>query len=78
VVIRLPDETGLGGDYQPAISAVQKRGAERILTVITRSEQLEENLDFTLHDRRGPHSVHCVEQLESEPGYKRFIYTLDD
>lgn len=78
VVIRPLDETGLGGDYQPAISAIQKRGSERILTIITRSEQLQENADFTLHDRHGPRSVHCTEQLESEPGYERYIYTLND
>lgn len=78
VVIRLPDETGLGGDYQLAISAAQKRGSERILTVITHSEQLTAGADFTLHDRRGPHSAHCLECLESEPGYERFIYTLSD
>ncbi len=78
VVIRLPDETGLGGDYQPAISAVQKRGAERILTVITHNEQLEAGVDFTLHDRRGPRTAHCAELLELEPGYERFIYTLVD
>jgi len=79
VVIRLPDETGLGGgDYQPAITAIQKRGTERILTVIVRSDQLRENRGFTLHDRRGPHAARCAEQLETEPGYQRFVYTLSD
>ncbi|VAW76767.1 hypothetical protein MNBD_GAMMA15-52 [hydrothermal vent metagenome] len=78
VVIRLPDETGLGGDYQPAVCAVQKRGSERILTVIARNEQLQEGVEFTLHGRRGPNTARCTELLESEPGYERFIYTLDD
>jgi hypothetical protein len=78
VIIRLPDETGLGGDYQPAISAVQKRGAERILTVIARSDQLQKYLEVTLHDKRGPQRAHCAEQLESGSGYERFIYTLGD
>ena len=78
VVIRLSDETGAGGDYQPAISAAQKRGSEPVLTVITHSEQLGKHADFTLHDRHGAHSAHCIEQLESEPGYERFIYILDD
>lgn len=78
VVIRRLDETGLGGDFQPAITAVQKRGKERILTVIAHCEQLQEGEDFTLHDRRGPHAAHCIEKLEAEPGYERFIYTLND
>ncbi len=77
VVIRLSDESG-AGDYQPAISAAQKRGSERILTLITRSEQLGKHAAFTLHDRHGQHRAHCTEQLESEPGYERFIYTFDD
>jgi len=78
VVIRRVDETGLGGDYQPAIAATQKRGSKQIQTVITRSEQLETGQDFTLHDRRGPHTAHCTALLESGPGYERFIYTLVD
>lgn len=75
VVIRLPDETGLGGEYQPAISAVQKRGEERILTLIAHTGQLQVDMEFTLHDKRGPRPAHCIEQLESEPGYERFLYT---
>ena len=78
VVIQPIDETGLGGDYQPAISAAQKRGPERILTVIARGEQLGEGMDFTLHDRRGPRNARCAERLEAEPGYERYIYTLID
>ncbi|TCK17842.1 hypothetical protein DFR30_1092 [Thiogranum longum] len=78
VVIRLPDETGLGGEYQPAFSAVQKRGAERILTLITRNGQLQKDMEFSLHNKRGPNRVQCAEQLESEPGYERFIYIPGD
>ncbi len=74
VVIRLPDENGLGGEYQPAISAVQKRGPERVLTLIMRNDQLKKDMEFTLHDKRGPNRVQYAEQLESEPGYERFIY----
>ena len=77
-VVRLADETGLGGDYKPAICAVQKRGVERILTIITGNEQLQVGADFTLHGRRGPDAAHCVERLESEPGYERFIYSLQN
>ncbi|MEA2078563.1 MAG: hypothetical protein U9P00_01665 [Pseudomonadota bacterium] len=77
VVIRLIDSSGLGGDYQPAVSAIQKRGQQRVHTLITRSEEIQIGDEVTIYEQSGdPHSARCIELLESAPGFERFIYEL--
>jgi hypothetical protein len=77
VVTRVKDTSGLGGDYQPAVSAVQKRGEQRLHTLIARSGEIQIGDEVTIYEQSGGlHSVRCTELLESAPGFQRFIYEL--
>ncbi len=75
LVIRPLDETGLPGEYQPAIAATLKRGSRQVESLITRAGQLEVGQMFSLHGRQAPQQARCTELLESGPGYERFIYS---
>lgn len=69
--------SGLGGDYQPAVSAIQKRGQQRVHTLITRCGGIQIGDEVTIHDQSGgQHSARCTELLETDPGFERFIYEL--
>lgn len=76
VVIRLMDASGLGGEHEPAIAAVQKRGQEPVHTLITRSGEIQTDSQLTLYEDGNQHQIRCLEQIEDCPGYQRFIYTL--
>jgi hypothetical protein len=77
VVIRVEDTSGLGGDYQPAVSAMQKRGHQRVHTLITRSGGIQIGDEATIYDQSGGlHKIHCTELLETAPGFERVIYEL--
>ncbi len=75
VAIRARDAAGLGGDYHPAVSAVQKRGEQRVYTLITQRGVIQRDAELTIYDQNGiQHKVRCTELLESAPGFERFIY----
>ena len=75
VVIRHKDSSGLGGNYQPAISAIQKRGQQRVYTLIIHSGEIQVGDEVTIHAQSGGlHSVRCTELLDTDPGFERFIY----
>jgi len=77
VVICVKDVSGLGGDYQPAVSAVQKRGQQRVHTLITHSGKIQNGDEVTIYERSGDlHNARCTELLESTPGFGRHIYEL--
>jgi hypothetical protein len=77
VVICVKDVSGLGGDYQPAVSAVQKRGQQQVHTLITRSGGIQIGDEVTIYEQGGGlHDVHCTELLETAPGFERYIYEL--
>jgi hypothetical protein len=74
VVIRPLDGAGLGGEYQPAIVAIQKRAEQRVHTLIARGQQLAVGRSFVIHTRSGQQQARCSELLESGYGFDRFIY----
>ena len=75
VVIRHKDSSGLGGNYQPAISAIQKRGQQRVYTLIIHSGEIQVGDEVTIHAQSGGlHSVRCTELLDTDPGFERCIY----
>ncbi len=76
VVIRLMDASGLGGEYEPAIAAVQKRGQKPVNTLIARNSDIQADSKLTLYEDGSQQQILCLEQLEDCPGYQRFIYTL--
>ncbi len=73
-VIRVADDTGRFGDYQAAITAIQKRGEERVHTLITGSGEILATSLVTIFEQGRQQQVRCTEQLESAPGFERFIY----
>ncbi|GMQ88765.1 MAG: hypothetical protein BMS9Abin09_0201 [Gammaproteobacteria bacterium] len=74
VVIRILDAAGLGGKFQPAIAALQKRGKERVHTLFTRGGEARVGDEITVYDQVGQHRGRCTELLESGPGFERLIY----
>ncbi len=75
VVIRvISEEDGLGGEYQAAIAATQKRGEQRVQTLITRSGEIRAGSRVTIYEQGHQQPFSCTEQLESGPGFERFIY----
>jgi hypothetical protein len=74
VVIRVMGETGMDGEYQAAIAATQKRGQQRVHTLITSSGEIRTGSQVAIHEQGKRQSVTCTEQLESGPGFERFIY----
>ena len=78
VVIRVLDEAGLGGDFQPAIGAVQKRGENRLYTLLTRGGGVQPGNNVVIYDQSGQLHVVCTELLESGPGFERLVYQLAD
>jgi len=75
VVTCVKDESGLGGDYQPAISANQKRGEQRVYTLIAHSGKMKIGDAVTIYEQSGAlHNVRCTELLESAQGFERYIY----
>ncbi len=75
VVICSKSVSGLGGDYQPAVSAVQKRGLQQVHTLITHRGGTELGDEVTMHEPSGAlYRVRCTELLETAAGFERFIY----
>gem|GEM_PF-1384047 len=74
VVIRVMADAGLGGEYQAAIAATQKRGQQPVHTLITRSGEIQAGSQVTIYEQGHQQLVNCSEQLESGPGFERFIY----
>ena len=74
VVIRAMDKSGLGGDYQPAITADQKRREQRVHTLMIRGGETLTDSALTLYEPGGQVCVRCVELLESSSGFDRLIY----
>jgi len=74
VVIRILDAAGLGGKFQPAIAALQKRGKQRVHTLFTRGGEARVGDEITVYDQVGHHRGRCTELLESGPGFERLIY----
>jgi len=78
VVIRILDTEGLGGKFQPAITALQKRGQRRVHTLFTRGGEARVGDEITVYNRAGQHRGRCTELLESGPGFERLIYESVD
>ncbi len=77
VVIRASAERQPSGDHYPAISAVQKRGQNRVHTLMTRSGALKQGDEFAIYSSSGGvQRARCTELLESAPGFERIIYEL--
>jgi hypothetical protein len=75
VVICSKSVSGLGGNYQPAVSAVQKRGLQQVHTLITHRGGTELGDEVTMHEPSGAlYRVRCTELLETAAGFERFIY----
>ncbi len=74
VVIRILDAAGLGGEFQPAITALQKRGQQRVHTLFTRGGEARVGDEISIYDQAGQHRGRCTELLESGPGFERLIY----
>jgi hypothetical protein len=74
-VIRANGTSELGGEYHPAISAIQRRGEQQVYTLMTRSGAVRQGDDMTIYDADGSaQEARCSELLESAPGFERFIY----
>ncbi|HHJ15392.1 MAG TPA: hypothetical protein ENJ80_01710 [Gammaproteobacteria bacterium] len=78
VVIRVLDEAGLGGDFQPAIGAVQKRGENRLYTLLTRGGSVRPGDKVVIYDQAEQLHAECTELLESGPGFERLVYRPAD
>ncbi|MGW8310545.1 MAG: hypothetical protein ACWGNB_05725 [Thiogranum sp.] len=74
VVVRADDGNGLASDYQAALCATQKRGAQSVQTLIVRSGELHKGSLITIFSRGRQQSARCSELLESGPGFERYIY----
>jgi hypothetical protein len=74
VVIRVTDDSGHIGDYQAAIAATQRRGEQRVQTLITSAGEIPAGSLVTIFEQGRQQQVRCSEQLESGPGFERFIY----
>jgi len=72
-VIRVDNGEG-NGAFQAAICATQKRGGERVHTLISRSGELHSGSLITIFEQGHRLSARCSEQLESGPDFDRFIY----
>lgn len=78
VVIRTQDSSGVSGPFQPAIAAVQKRGEQRVHTLITRSgENLRAGVRINVYEQGRQQQAVCGEKLESGPGFERLLYQAD-
>ncbi len=76
-VIRPSATNETAGEFQPAITADQKRGEQSVRTIIACVNQLHTGAAFALYDNRGvQHRARCIELLESGSGFDRFIYQL--
>jgi hypothetical protein len=74
VVVRVTDDRGQLGDYQAAITATQKRGEQRVQTLITRGGEILTGSLVAIFEQGRQQQVRCSEQLECGPGFDRFIY----
>lgn len=72
-VVRALDPGGPGGEYQPAISALQQRAGQPVATLIVASE-FHPGSELELTDSKGRQRVRCSELLDSGPGYYRYLY----
>ncbi len=62
------------GMAQAGIVALQKRGEQRVHTLIVRSASLPPDGRVTLYEQGRPQAVVCSERLESGPCFERFVY----
>lgn len=74
VVIRALDSGGTSGPFQPAIAATQKRGEQRVHTLITRSGEIHPGTRVTIYEHGRQQLVSCSEILESGPGFERLLF----
>ena len=74
VVIRKLDSSGIPGAFQPAIAATQKRGDQRVHTLIAHSGETRPGDLLTLYEHGRSQQVRCSELLEAGPGFERFVY----
>ena len=72
-VVRALEQSGPGGDYQPAISALQQRAGQPVATLIVAAEFLP-GIELELSSAKGKQRVRCSELLDSGPGFYRYIY----
>jgi hypothetical protein len=73
VVVRADDDNGLPGDFRAALCATQKRGAQRVQTLIVRSGEHRKGSPITIFDQGRQQTARCSELLESGPGFERYI-----
>lgn len=74
VVIRAQDGDGTQGAFQPAIAATQKRGGQRVQTLIARSGGIHLGAWLILYENGRAQRISCSELLETGPGFERFVY----
>jgi hypothetical protein len=73
VVIRKLDDGGTGGPFQPAIAATQKRGDQRVHTLIARSGAIHPGNRVVIYENGRQQTASCSEILESSPGFERLL-----
>ena len=76
VAVRCHGGDGGQGVFQPALSASQRRGQQRIYTLIMRAGQTTEGGEVSVYTDKGRHRVRCSELLESGTGFDRFVCEL--
>jgi hypothetical protein len=74
VVIRTMDGEHANGAFQEAITATQKRGDQRVQTLIARSGVFHADTRLTIYEQGRQQLVSCSEAIESTPGFERIIY----
>jgi hypothetical protein len=75
VVIRAADSEV--GSYRPAIAATQKRGDQRVITLIARAGDAKVGDELWVDQARRRDRVRCVELLEAGSGFERFVCQPD-
>lgn len=73
VVIRPAAATGRRGDYQPALSTHGKHGDQSLRTLLVHSGVVVPGESVNVYEQGKQYSLHCVELLESGPGFERFV-----
>ncbi len=75
VVVRRSEPVGCEseGGFQAGIAATQKRGEQRIHTLILRTTKLPIGSRLTLYDQGHQQQIHCSEQLEAGASFVRFV-----
>lgn len=74
VVLRVSDPSVAGDTFQPAIAAGQKRGSQRLQTLIAHAGTYTAERPLTLFDHGIKQSIVCTQLLEATPVFERFVY----